>query len=72
LERAADAAKITYPGEKAIIDVIHPAREGTEISSEHLSHQLRIAGDLKLGKGGISRERLKAHDGRPHPPEYPM
>jgi len=38
LERAADAAKITYPGEKAIIDVIDPARERTERSSEHLSH----------------------------------
>jgi len=38
LQRAADAAKITYPGEKAIIDVIAPARERTERSSEHLSH----------------------------------
>src|SRR2546426_925074 len=53
LKRAADVSKIADPREKAILDVIDPAGERREVPSEHLSHQLRIAGDLKLGKGGL-------------------
>ena len=61
LKHAADASKIADPGEKAILDVIDPAGERREVPSEQISHQLRIAGVLKLGKAGVSREGLKVH-----------
>ena len=43
------------------MDVIDPAGERREVPSEQISHQLRIAGVLKLGKAGVSREGLKVH-----------
>src|SRR5438093_50862 len=61
LKHAADAPKIADPGEKAILDVIDPAGERREVPSKHFSHQLRIAGVLKLGKARVSREGLKVH-----------
>src|SRR3989442_3586264 len=61
LKHAAVAPKIADPGEKAILDVIDPAGERREVPSKHFSHQLRIAGDLKLGKARVSREGFKVH-----------